>query len=331
MLAVATPSGVVGDLQAHIGGNDVATRERRLEQLVMLQKEVMLQQQRALQGLARQQAELSAQESRFEKQLQGVETRSDAFGAAALDTDPVGGAHLDLETFKNNLATGQAVKVKPLEALVGSLSYLILMLLVGCCYGSFCRYEYGDLRHRPSTSSDTWSFGLCAGITTNMCDPDWRICCCSCFCAPIRWADTVASTKVGFLSFWLAIILFTSLEILAGLNLVGAILLLTAAVMARQTIRQRYGLPHGTCDTVCQDCCVWCCCSPCAIMQEALQVQFVELSGEKGSMQSQVQRFPSLDAVPGMKGDPFLTGGAPDQGPFPVGGQARPPQAFAMR
>lgn len=265
-------------------------RERRLEQVVTLQRDVMRQQQRALQGMVLRQARLAAQEIRVEQQLHrfrgGVAIPSSIaatpVGAALASgtSDPAGGASFDADSFSAGLKNTQVMKASWREKLLGGLAYIFLMLLVAYCYGVFFQYDYGTLKRFPTHEGDDFAFGVCDGITRYVCDPDWRICCCACCCIAIRWADTAASSKVNFMSFFGAVLVFTILEVLTGLSFFGFLLLLALAVLCRQTIRAKYGLPHNTCDSICQDCCVWCLCSPCAAMQEALQVEFVDLPQE---------------------------------------------------
>merc|ERR1719277_1013101 len=100
------------------------------------------------------------------------------------------------------------------------------MLLVAFIYGAFFADDYESPKQVPPRSMDDFSFGLCAGLTYYMCDPDWRICVCSCCCAPVRWADTVGSERVNSVNcgnFWMAVFLFSLLQVLASLTGVGIV------------------------------------------------------------------------------------------------------------
>eukprot|EP00913_Durusdinium_trenchii_P022876 g21478.t1 len=162
------------------------------------------------------------------------------------------------------------------EQLLPPVFYLLVVLVVGWVYGRHFTYPFESLRKdgEPRFSREDFSFGLFDGFS---CDPDYRIFCCSCFCLPIRWADTASSPKVKFLGFWPGLALFALL--IACINLsYGATVVaaLALAVLNRQRIRNLYGLPHKSCSTFSMDTLTWLLCGPCAAMQEALQVEFVD-------------------------------------------------------
>lgn len=160
------------------------------------------------------------------------------------------------------------------EVLLASLSYIFLVLIAAYFYGACFTYDYPPLRLVPdAVDSKYFTFSLFDGFR---CDPDWRIFCCSCCCLPIRWADTVSSTHVGWLGFWQAVVLFTVWQLAASFTAVCALGLLIVAVHGRQKIRAAYGLQNGDVGSVLFDAWVWCCCAPCATMQEAMQIEFVE-------------------------------------------------------
>jgi len=212
-----------------------------------------------------------------------------------------GGNHLDYLK-----ASTKMNKTQFYERLLGGLIYIISMLLLAYCYGLCLDYSYEPLnRPPPRVSDDDFSFGVCDGIVRYPCDPDWRICVCSCCCGPIRWADTVSSRKLNFMFFWPALLLFLILEVMTGFSLIfGSLPLLILVVAGRQAIRNAYGLPSRSIETYCQDACVWVFCAPCAIMQEALQVEFIEPAPKMVKMEDHVNSFSSgpNDSVPGRSG-----------------------------
>jgi len=160
------------------------------------------------------------------------------------------------------------------EVLLVGMLYVLGVIIAAYCYGTCFTYSYPPPRLMPSRAAqDTFTFNLFDGLR---CDPDWRICCCSCFCMPIRWADTVGSDRIRMMTFWQALILFATLQALAGVTVIGSILLVALGVVARQRIRKSYMLPEATPHTMGWDILAWLCCMPCAIMQEALQIEFVD-------------------------------------------------------
>merc|ERR1740121_1334830 len=116
-------------------------------------------------------------------------------------------------------------------------------------------------------------------------DPDWRICLTSVLCMPVRWADTASATRVdleaskhSMRSYWAKLLGFGLLLPFAYETLgLSMIIVLIWAVHVRQSIRATYGLPTGD-GTVVEDTFTWLFCTPCAIMQEALQAEFVDVT-----------------------------------------------------
>jgi len=276
---------------------------RRVEALVAYQKEAVQQQQQALEGLVAEQTELKSQEAELDKEMRRLaqaapaglvkQEPSSSSSSSSLDAGssfPRAVANVGLWIERVLLREDPLPTDLPvieitqrgiwLETLVVGAMYVLFMMFAAYMYGTCFTYSYPELRLHPVRSSrDDFTFGLLDGCR---CDPDWRICCCSWFCAPIRWADTAGSSKVRFLHFWQALILFTVLQVLAGLTAIAGLLLLSMAVVSRQRIRAVYGLPTGDCDSCVKDCFIWMCCTPCAIMQEASQIEFIEIYDEFG-------------------------------------------------
>jgi len=111
-----------------------------------------------------------------------------------------------------------------------------------------------------------WRFGLLS------CCDEPAMSCLACFCAPIRWADTMF--MAGFMQFHVAVLVFVGLvfvnSCLAG---VGSIVLFGMLVYYRQKLRGQFLMPRGSCGSIFCDCCTYCWCMCCAIVQEARQVE----------------------------------------------------------
>jgi len=231
----------------------LAQRQREVEEFAAAEKNALSAQQEALEEIVAQQASLAAHEEALEAQQ-----------------------NLTASRVENILALGSMgfVRSGVLEQLLAGLVYVTFLLIVGQLYGRHCTYEYPALFRRPEVSGGTFSFGLFDGFNL---DPDWRICLFSCCCQPVRWADTASNLRIRFVHFWPGIVIFGSLCALSGLTWgVTALVLLLVVVQNRQRIREVYGLPHGSFETVCLDCMAWSFCGPCATMQEAMEVEFVD-------------------------------------------------------
>jgi len=108
---------------------------------------------------------------------------------------------------------------------------------------------------------------------TRNCSAELMMCSCCCMC--IRWASTL--NELAIVSFWPAFFTYACLSGFNGLFLgFGSFILLFVLILARQKIRDRYGMENGTIPTYCEDCWIWMCCACCAGAQEARQVQFVK-------------------------------------------------------
>ena len=175
----------------------------------------------------------------------------------------------------------------------------VLVACVGLLYTScFQSKPSPDEVLQPERAQEGFRYGLFDGCCHSL-----RICCCSFWCLPVRWADTASSSQIKFLGFGTAVFLFQLLYVLSRLPSVFIlfmapsspsepspmgpmilllvlavlfhVLLLVMLVRNRQRVRSQYGLPHGTCSTCTCDVLVWIFCCCCAGMQEALQVEYV--------------------------------------------------------
>ena len=191
------------------------------------------------------------------------------------------------------LVEQRAVQVQR-AATVMLVTQVVLVVIVGLIYAACPRYTPPPEEVRQQRGQD-FQYGLCEGCSRS------RICCCSFWCLPLRWAETASS--VNFFgcngpTFLLGFFIFELLIVLAKLPgvvilylnyeteslpyfawtcaaIVFSLALLVMQVLHRRYIRQRYGMENDTCGTCCCDCLVWIFCGCCAAMQEALQVEYV--------------------------------------------------------
>lgn len=175
--------------------------------------------------------------------------------------------------------------------------YLLGIAIFAQCYRILLVYQYPQFRRPPTILQTRFTFGILDGF---LCDPDMRICCTSCFCMPVRWADTASAARVdgdtwGTGSYWSKLlgvgVLFTFTVETYGASM---FLALVWAVYARQKLRKMYGFASADCASLSEDFAVWLFCAPCATMQEAMQAEFVDLHiaerGDARSLQSPVER-----------------------------------------
>lgn len=169
-------------------------------------------------------------------------------------------------------------------AIVATASWLVTVCCAGLVYRSFLSYPYPEPHLFPPVTRTDFTFPWWFGMT---CDPDWRICCCSFCCLPVRWAATASSAKLPentrggwlqqcLLSFWGLLLGYCALYTLGLVSPdMSGWLLLLIPVANRQRIRKAYGMPYLDIQSCSKDLFIWCCCSPCASMQEALEIELV--------------------------------------------------------
>lgn len=280
----------------------IAPREARVETLVNLEGEALGAQQRALGVLLKQQAELRGEA----QELDNEETEIAAELRAGRE-----------EPSFNVFGVDAGMSV--LGWFVATSVYVGLIAIVAILYGQFLTYPYVRFHYEDAPFTGEFTFGLFEGIG---CDPDWRICFCSCLCLPVRWADTISSRKVQYMGYWPALVAMVLLQSFVSVTfgLAGAVLILMV-VNGRQRIREIYGLPYGTVKTQCHDCLVWTFCAPCAAMQEAMEIELINPPQFKADFD--MERVP-YDAGP--RRSMMSTGGAQVPAPQQMsrGGQPRP-------
>eukprot|EP00930_Biecheleria_cincta_P059352 TRINITY_DN4509_c0_g1_i1.p1 TRINITY_DN4509_c0_g1~~TRINITY_DN4509_c0_g1_i1.p1 ORF type:complete len:356 (+),score=64.18 TRINITY_DN4509_c0_g1_i1:212-1279(+) len=252
-------------------------RQAKVQNLLSAEQAALLSQEQAIEQIAAQQASLAQQQAELKRREAKVEAEI---------AKKLAGASFSQTATSSSSRSGVRARVRQVsdwlqknwkEQLIGAAVWLVLTMFCGWAYGAYFTYEYPQLRKEPMVTRQGFSFGLCDGYS---CDPDTRVCCFSHFCLPVRWADTASSPKVGFVTFWTGLFIYTLAAALNGLSYgITGLICLTLAVRNRQQIRERYGMPNGSFGTVVADIAVWLCCIPCAAMQEAMEVEFVDAQG----------------------------------------------------
>jgi len=147
-------------------------------------------------------------------------------------------------------------------------------------------------QREPEVGRSLLAFGLfdekeVFGDECCSCGDDIGLCLCSLCCLPIAWADTMSNDRMQLIpNFWIALCV-ACLEIVEFYWLtfgLSRILFVGVAVYYRQQLRRAYGLRSSTCPTCCLDCCVWLFFPPCAAVQEARQVRFVNRSPSSSAL-----------------------------------------------
>lgn len=111
------------------------------------------------------------------------------------------------------------------------------------------------------------------------CFEDKRICCLSFCLGPIRWADTMDKTNPSLMRYWTAIAIYVVIMFVSPwAGALGGCVLLALCTVFRQKLRAQLGIKSGTPWTMLEDCCTYTWCSPCAIAQEARQVESINKS-----------------------------------------------------
>lgn len=148
-----------------------------------------------------------------------------------------------------------------------ALCFAGFVLLVAYWYNNEKKFPPACDEEATITLEDgAFKYGLCS------CFDDLKLCALSFCCSPIRWADTIR--MMGFMQFWPALGLYLGLSVLDTVVMGWAGLVLVAVcIYYRQKLRERFGMPHGSCGSIFGDCLTYLCCSCCAIIQEARQVE----------------------------------------------------------
>jgi len=151
-------------------------------------------------------------------------------------------------------------------AIMSSVIWCSLVTLAACYYRSQKSFPQA-ISSRSKQDFNDWTsgpFDICS---------DARVCCWSCWCPCIRWADNM--DMLGILGFWVGLLLFCGLIMLTTVP--GGLLLWLVAVLLwmsfRQQLRLKFDMEQSTFRTFAGDCALYCCCWPCAIAQEARHIE----------------------------------------------------------
>lgn len=264
-------------------GRDMLMRARQsqIQNLLSAEQAALISQEKAIEQIAAQQTLLSQQQDELKRQEAKMDVEMGkslaASGVILSQTAQSSSGSIKARSRISRILAWLRTDWK--EQLIGATVWGVMSLIFGAVYAFYFTYRYKQLRTEPIVSRGGFSFGLCDGYSR---DPDSRICCFGHFCLPVRWADTASSHKIGFITFWNGLFLYTVAAALSSVSYgITGLICLVLAVMNRQQIRARYGMPNGTFSTFVADIAVWCCCIPCAAMQEALEVEFVDPPGMK--------------------------------------------------
>jgi Cys-rich protein (TIGR01571 family) len=128
---------------------------------------------------------------------------------------------------------------------------------------------------RPEQDFNDWT-----STPTDVC-ADSQVCCWSCWCPCIRWADNM--DMLGIVSFWAGLLMFCSLILL--ISVPGGLLLWLVASLLwmsfRQQLRLKFDMEQNTFKTLFSDCMIYCCCWPFAIAQEARHIEEASRAAHK--------------------------------------------------
>mmetsp|Transcript_29436 Transcript_29436/g.62668 ORF Transcript_29436/g.62668 Transcript_29436/m.62668 type:complete len:291 (+) Transcript_29436:78-950(+) len=151
--------------------------------------------------------------------------------------------------------------------------YILFMCAVGFLYLKIKEAPQPEMIEEQQESHG-FQFGIFDTTKCSVALAFWSCCCC-----PLRWADTASSEKLKIIGFWPAVLLMTGLIGFSDVPVLGGLLtLVTLGVVLyfRQRIREHYSIERGTCMTLFEDCLCYTFCGPCAVAQEARQLEYVE-------------------------------------------------------
>jgi len=153
------------------------------------------------------------------------------------------------------------------NSILGELGQLVLIVLCAVFYNKY-RHSHDFTQKKPSTQG-----GKHFGYKLFGCFEDVQMSLLSCCCPALRWADTMDKARPTLLKYWIAIAVCLCLGFLGPLTLgLTSIALVGIMTYFRQRFRKQSNIQIGGL-TILEDCCTYCLCSCCAIVQEARQVE----------------------------------------------------------
>lgn len=154
--------------------------------------------------------------------------------------------------------------------LLAHVMFALLVVMWAYLYRAHGKSHY--MRNVQARHGDSFTFGL---FEAGSLQQDLPICFLAFCCPAIRWADTM--TKARLLPFWMALGLMIVMSLLGPITY-GAIFLLIVlvGVYFRQRLRKLYNHGPFKASVMALDCLTWCFCLPCAVVQEAREVEKVQ-------------------------------------------------------
>lgn len=151
-------------------------------------------------------------------------------------------------------------------SLASFMIWCTLVVLTACLYRSHKSFPQA-VSSRPEQDFNDWTSGPFEIHS------DWKVCCWSCCCPCIRWADNM--DMLGIMSFWVGLLIFCVL-VLLGTVPGGLLFWLVASLLwmsFRQQFRSKFDMEQNNLRSFLGDCMLYCCCWPCAIAQEARHIE----------------------------------------------------------
>lgn len=144
----------------------------------------------------------------------------------------------------------------------------LILALFAFIYTKYRKVPEGEYKAlQTAESENNWSHACWT------CYEEPGTCLCALCCLPIRWAETISLVK-GLLSFWLAFFLMAFLVIWQSmLPFVLWLVFIAVGVKYRQDLRKKFNFQSQGGLSYLTDCCLYCCCVACAVIQEARHVE----------------------------------------------------------
>jgi len=173
----------------------------------------------------------------------------------------------------------------PADFVRSSGAYMLLTIATACIYKTI--FILGGEPSFDLQNDSYWAFDL---IDHRTFTTDHRVCLAAILCPAARWAHTFTSSRIApFVPFWPVVFIFA---ILGNISVSGVMeaakinwcvfiaafiscIYWALLVSGRQRIRKVYDMPAGGW-TIAEDALTWLLCFPCAMTQEAHQVERVD-------------------------------------------------------
>lgn len=167
--------------------------------------------------------------------------------------------------------TSTWTKIK--KFLVGEFIYILFVLLAAAIYRHFKAHGERMVPLGGKANVTQFTYGL---LDFKDAGRDWKICLSGFLCPCFRWAETMRMMGRDGLGYWPCIALYIILHLLFVPS--GGIALIITSYIGmtyRRKLRAKQGYKTDTGPGPCLDFCTWWCCGPCAVIQEAREVENV--------------------------------------------------------